>query len=533
MQQYFKKGSILGVILFILLHINSFAQTQFKNIPEGSYFINLGTQPQTFNNALKPYGLVYALLDRYPLNIKWIINPDKKKDGVDFILDGVEYKTGSFVIPVSYLSDEVKETIQKWERRGVVGAYSSENIQLPIFTNLSIAPRWTLDKRNGIIALPYFSAAGMPAKAYGGNNPIKWKDPLELGICDDIFVMPHAEPKFSSHKNLYSWNKDFMGSIWASCHAVSIMENLKGFEEIDGKPAGEFIQMNFLSAGFPGATTSGLIPFFKHRNATPPFDHLLPADPVAQFLGNSDKAYLNGSERVFFPKQKNMWRKESKILILDPDAPDIPSRSRGEAAIALYGHGFGDKHRGLVMYQASHSIYGKKPENVAAIRAFFNWSFYATELKREKNLINFKSLDAKKEIVAARVGDDLTSVLKLKPITFNLDSYDLKPVAMLQLDSIVNFMKKYPFLLLDIRSHTDSRADDDYNLKLSENRVIATSNYIIANGVSKSRISGRGYGETDLVNDCRNRMPCNEAEHEMNRRSEFILSIDCEIYSSN
>lgn len=533
MQLNFKKEFIIRLILFILLPISSLAQTQYKTIPEGSYFINLGVQPQSFNNALKPYGLVYELLDKYPLNIKWIINPEKKKDSIDFVLDAVAYKSGSFVVPVSYLSDEVKETIQKWENRGVVGAYSSENIQLPIFTNLSIAPRWTLDKRNGIIALPFFSAAGLPAKSYGGNNPIKWKEPSELGVCDDIFVMPHAEPKFESHKNLYNWNKNFMGSIWVSCHAVSIMENLKGFEEIDGKPVGEFIQMNFLSSGFPGAPTSGLIPFYKHRNATPPFEYLLPADPVSQFLGNSDKAYLNGSERVFFPKQKNLWRKETKILMIDPDSPDIPARSKGEAAILLYGHGFGDSQRGLIMYQGSHSIYGKQPANIAAMRAFFNWSFYATELKREKNLISFKSLDAKKELVAARVGDDLTNVLNLQPITFNLDSYELKTVAKLQLDSIISFMKKYPFLLLDIRSHTDSRADDNYNLELSKNRVVATANYIIENGVSKGRISGRGYGETDLVNNCRNGVPCNEADHEKNRRSEFILSIDCEIYTSN
>ena len=182
------------------------------------------------------------------------------------------------------------------------------------------------------------------------------------------------------------------------------------------------------------------------------------------------------------------------------------------------------------MYQAGHSIYGENPENIAAIRAFFNWSFYAAEVKRRENALEFKNSKGV-PIQDTKVGDDLTAVLKLNPIHFDLDKAEIRLADKPALDSIANFMMDHPALLLDIRSHTDSRANDFYNLQLSEKRVKATMQYLIEKGISGSRISGRGYGETALLNHCGNNTECNEAEHRKNRRSEFILSINCDVYS--
>lgn len=181
------------------------------------------------------------------------------------------------------------------------------------------------------------------------------------------------------------------------------------------------------------------------------------------------------------------------------------------------------------MYQASHDISGDAPQNIAALRMFFNYSFYATEIKRRENIIQFQNIRGDR-IFAARVGDDLAKMLKLDPIVFDLDKAVIKSKAAKELDEIAAYMVEYPELLLDIRSHTDSRADDVYNIRLSEDRVKATRNYLIEKGVDSLRISGRGYGENEPVNNCRNGVPCSEADHERNRRSEFILSINCDLY---
>ena len=517
---------VLAVNLFFSNYL--FSQNSKEVLAKGSYAINMGVSPQTEENALKPYGFIYELLTKHPVEIKWVINPEKKKDGIDFSLKEEDFRSGSFVIPVSYITEELNETISDWEKKGIIGTYLVEDKELPVFTNLSIAPKWTLDKQNGSIALAYFRAAGIPGDAHGGYNSGNWKSPDELGVCDDIFVMPHAEPKFESHKNLYFWNRQFKGAIWAGCHAGSQLENLHG--PVSNDKDAEIIQLNFLSAGAAGARTTGLVPYYEHRFATPPYRHQLPSDPVSQYLGKSDKALINGSERIFYPKKANVWRESARLIIIDATTPDIPNVSNGPGAIMIYGNGFGDPKNGLVMYQASHDFSGDKPENIAAIRAFFNWSFYATEVKRKENIIRFQNTEGDK-IFAARVGDDLAKMLNLDPILFDLDKADIKPRAAKQLDEIAAYMMEYPELLIDIRSHTDSRADDAYNLKLSQNRVKVTVDYLVNMGVDRSRISGRGYGETELVNKCRNGIPCAEAAHELNRRSEFILSINCDIYS--
>ena len=518
------------LIIIVFLCAESSAQKRLEILSRGSYAVNMGVIPQTPSNALKPYGFIYDLLKNYPMEIKWVINPNKEKDGTDFKLDQEEFRSGSFVIPVSYITPALKEVILEWEEQGMIGSYLKEDLELPVFTDLSIAPKWTLDKDNGKIALSYFKSAGIPSTAHGGDSPRNWKTPAELDICDDIFIMPHAEPTFETHKNLYFWNRKFKGAIWAGCRSGSELENLYGPASEDTEA--EIIQLNFLSAGIAGARTTGLIPFYMHRYATPPYSHELPGDPVSQYLGKSDQALINGSERIFYPKKANEWRQGTRKIIIDQSAPDVPELSNGPGCVLIYGHGFDNPKNGLVMYQASHDFSGDSPANIAAMRAFFNWSFYAAEIKRKENIIQFQNMQGDK-IFAARVGDDLARMLDLDPILFDLDKAEIKERAAAHLDEIATYMLEYPELLIDVRSHTDSRANDDYNLKLSQERVKVTRNYLIQKGVDASRISGRGYGETELVNNCRNNVPCTEAAHEKNRRSEFILSINCELYSGN
>lgn len=525
-----KNQQILIALLIAIIVTNFTASAKQETFSAGAVLLPMDAEPQTAENTLQVYGLLYELLSKSDVVVKWIINPEKVKDGVDFEYAGRSYRSGAFLIPVSYRSEKNEQILEKWKSKGVSYIITEQQLTLPVFTDLNIRPKWTLDKENGFIAVPFFRAAGIPSEAYGGNNMDNWKHPDELGVCDDIFVMPHADPDFDSHKNLYSWNKNYKGAIWAGCHAASKLENLTGKLNIE-KEEEKTIQLNFLSAGFAGARTAGLVHHARHRDGTPPYEYHYPADPVAQYLGAPDVAHQNGSERVFLPRKINEWRPETKILVSDPDIPDIPKLSKGPAAISLYGHGFGDSKNGLVMYQGGHSIFGEEEGHIAALRMFFNWSFYATEIKRRENLVEFVSLDGQNNTVAAKVGDDLTYILDLKPIHFDLDQYEIRQNAKKQLQKITDFMQKNPEILIDIRSHTDSRANDSYNDELSEKRVEATRDFLVERGVDSNRISGRGYGETEPVNNCRNNVPCLESQHEANRRSEFILSIDCEVYN--
>lgn len=120
--------------------------------------------------------------------------------------------------------------------------------------------------------------------------------------------------------------------------------------------------------------------------------------------------------------------------------------------------------------------------------------------------------------------EDGVEKIDVNPIFFDLDKYDITPRAIEELDKVVYVMKNFPSIIIRIESHTDSRASEEYNNTLSENRAKATYNYIVAQGIDPARIeSAKGYGETQLRNKCGNDAECTEEEHQLNRRSDFII----------
>ena len=125
-----------------------------------------------------------------------------------------------------------------------------------------------------------------------------------------------------------------------------------------------------------------------------------------------------------------------------------------------------------------------------------------------------------------KLGTDLADVLELKPIYFDFDKSNIRPDAELELTKVIDYMTRFPKVKIDVKSHTDSRANDAYNLALSERRNKSTIRYIVKKGgIATSRLTGKGHGESQLVNRCSNNnsSTCSEAEHQENRRSEFIV----------
>lgn len=115
--------------------------------------------------------------------------------------------------------------------------------------------------------------------------------------------------------------------------------------------------------------------------------------------------------------------------------------------------------------------------------------------------------------------------LKIGIIYFNLNKDLIRNDAAIELNKIVLVMTQYPKMHLKIESHTDSRAAKAYNKDLSDRRAKSTRDYIISQGIEASRIeSAIGYGESQLINQCADGVPCSELQHQENRRSEFIIT---------
>lgn len=108
---------------------------------------------------------------------------------------------------------------------------------------------------------------------------------------------------------------------------------------------------------------------------------------------------------------------------------------------------------------------------------------------------------------------------KLENIHYDFNKWDIRPDARPILDKVVEILKKYP-ITIELSSHTDSRGNDQYNMRLSELRAKSAVNYIVSKGIEVSRLKAKGYGETQLLNKCGNGVPCSEAEHQVNRRTE-------------
>ncbi|MDC7999753.1 OmpA family protein [Aequorivita todarodis] len=119
--------------------------------------------------------------------------------------------------------------------------------------------------------------------------------------------------------------------------------------------------------------------------------------------------------------------------------------------------------------------------------------------------------------------NDLGCKLNLQPIYFDFDKSNIRPDAEIELAKILAAMREYPELIIHIESHTDSRGNDSYNMALSERRAQATLKWLVAKGIDPNRLTAKGYGESQLVNQCSNGVPCTAEEHQLNRRSMFII----------
>lgn len=128
-----------------------------------------------------------------------------------------------------------------------------------------------------------------------------------------------------------------------------------------------------------------------------------------------------------------------------------------------------------------------------------------------------------RDLVTGGFGDDLAKLLQLSTIYFDLNKYNIRPDAEIEIQKVIVAMEKYPSLKIKVNSHTDSRGNDAYNLWLSQKRAESTVKYMISKGISADRLQGEGFGESRLVNECFNGVQCSKEQHQLNRRSEFII----------
>ena len=115
-------------------------------------------------------------------------------------------------------------------------------------------------------------------------------------------------------------------------------------------------------------------------------------------------------------------------------------------------------------------------------------------------------------------------VVRLDRIFYDFDKWDIRADALPELEHLLEALRGHPSMKIELSSHTDGRGDDGYNQYLSSQRAQIVVSYLIAQGIRPDRMIAKGYGETKLVNDCGNDVPCSEERHQKNRRTEFMIT---------
>jgi outer membrane protein OmpA-like peptidoglycan-associated protein/tetratricopeptide (TPR) repeat protein len=161
-----------------------------------------------------------------------------------------------------------------------------------------------------------------------------------------------------------------------------------------------------------------------------------------------------------------------------------------------------------------------------AIRLSKN-GYVTKNVKFNKSLTSHGDIKISEYLDKLEIGVDLGKLAKLNPIYFDMGKYNIRPDAAEELDKVVKFMKEYSTVVIELGAHTDCRGTANSNLVLSEKRAQASVAYLVSQGIEKDRLSGKGYGESNPVNQCecegKKVVPCSEVEHQQNRRTEFIV----------
>jgi len=175
-----------------------------------------------------------------------------------------------------------------------------------------------------------------------------------------------------------------------------------------------------------------------------------------------------------------------------------------------------DKHlNDSISYELSFEKEGYMSETVV-----YNKKLYRTGQYNIHEDLDF-ALDRVEE------GMDLSKIVHVNPIYFDLNKSNIRPDAAIELDKIVKVMNENPNMVVELGAHTDCRGTYKYNMSLSDRRAKASAQYIKERITNPDRIYGKGYGESRLINHCEcegsRKVPCTEEEHQMNRRTEFRI----------
>ncbi len=377
----------------------------------------------------------------------------------------------------------------------------------------------------------------------------KWEEPEELNFNSDDYSSAH--PSLNSDETKLYFSSDRPGGFGESDLYVATIDengtigapiNLGAKINTPGKETFPFVSENdelyFSSDGHFGL--GGLDVFYVKINDNGFGNLLNVGEPVNSYADDFAYGIDETTKRGFISSNRS---KTSGEFIYDNIYTFLEISPIQDMFMARIDGYVTDKQTGLPLANATIIINDSEGKIYAQLKtdekgyyqaeinkfeAYFikaEKEGYDTDEKVSKTNLTTQQIDfqLQQNKVAIVGGTDLAKVLNIPIIYFDFDKSNIRPDAQVELEKVFAALNEYPQLKLNIRSHTDSRGNDTYNKALSERRAESTLTYLVSKGVDKSRLKSEGLGETELVNNCSNGVPCSAGEHQKNRRSEFIV----------
>lgn len=378
----------------------------------------------------------------------------------------------------------------------------------------------------------------------------KWKS---LGV-QDIFAQDSARvahPSLSPDGKTLYFASDARGTFGQSdLFKVSINEdgsytapeNLGNTINTEGRESYPFVTKDnillFASDGHPGQGGFDIFALDLNQVGAAPVHLSAPINSAFDDFGlNWDRQTNNG----VFTSNRPEGQGDDDLYVFTNTKPffefDYNARIIGKVL---------DRNTNLPIANATVVLYNSKGKELARTTANETGDFifekvlsnatYRTQASKERYTNNetAPSLALYEREVATTIlldqdqyklenGLDLAKALSLRHIYFDLDKSYIRKDAVVELEKIVEVLTQNPSIKIEIGSHTDSRQSKQYNQELSQRRAKSTLDYLVKQGIAKSRLKATGYGETQLVNNCADGVQCSEAEHQLNRRSTFVI----------
>ena len=239
-------------------------------------------------------------------------------------------------------------------------------------------------------------------------------------------------------------------------------------------------------------------------------------------------------ESILMPSEgedKTLVFKKMQNEISQLGPPDMLTNQKGESRVVLEG----EKQYLLLIYKAG---YLSQTQEFTAIpgekepRFNFRLKRIPTDLAIEK-VIEKEAPPVKKERKPFTDESALAkgSVIVLENIYYDFNKSYIRAGAAEELEELLSMMNRFPSMIIELSSHTDSRGSEKYNRQLSMKRAESAMQYLTARGIDANRVQALGYGESNLRNHCANNIECSEEEHQYNRRTEVkVVNLDGSVH---